>query len=221
MKYKKLPNELFDYYSITSHFMLLKLSEYELLDDKTNVLSVGCRLNQILPISHFFNVVNHLTTIPIDGMGKLEDIVGKTNIKINVGDFFQIEKNAFANHQAVLSQATIHCMADTRYRNNKTNYSKMETSRPYMFAKKLKEVCPDVKACIVSVAVAEKDNFAENASILSQKKFIQSFLKSGFHLDSEFYQDIYSGELSMEFPIEHIGDIPYVIGNFSFIRDDA
>jgi len=169
--------EKFDYYSMTSHFILNNTTQ------DSNVLSVGCRLNQLLPMTHYYKNIIHVTTIPIQNLDNIDKILPINNLSVVIGDFFKLDDNSFPSVDTLISQATIHCMADSRYNNE---FKKSEPA-PYRFAKKLVKICPNIKIAAVSIAVNREENIEDNYTWLNENKFLSSFEEAGFECNSRFY----------------------------------
>ena len=139
------------------------------------------------------------------------------------GDFFERSaEELYMNEVKVcISHAAIHCMNDTRYGNKG-----QKKGRPYLFAGKLCELCPNVQHVIVSVPVNEKEHMADNATWLSDRKFIKSFTDHGFVLKNTAYdkhclpENEYSqsDRITKEFPSDYCKSHPYVAGNYYFFR---
>lgn len=205
--------EYFDYYSMTSHFILKNTTQ------DSNVLSVGCRLNQLLPMSHFYKNIIHVTSVPIQDLDNIEDVLPISNLRIIIGDFFNLDYNLFPSVDTLISQATIHCMSDSRYFNE---FRKSEPA-PYRFARKLIEICPNIKRAAVSIAVNREENIEDNYTWLNEKKFLASFEKAGFECIDRFYDINKPGggiRFSLMFPDNYATRHSYIIGNYFFIRKE-
>ena len=214
--------ENYGYYSATTMFMHRKMKEIW-GEEKINLLSVGGRVAYVVPMIPFCTNLLHLSMIPMEEKDELKNICDNCNINQMVGDFFEFRSTEeFKRINVLVSHATIHCMNDTRYGNDVSN----REFKSYLFAKKLVELCPNIKYAIVSVPVNLEEAIVNNSTHLSDRKFIKSFEDEGFRLESCLYDkkclsenEYECGErFSKEFPIDYGRQHQYVVGNYCFVR---
>jgi hypothetical protein len=82
-----------------------------------------------------------------------------------------------------------------------------------------------VKYVIASVDVAKEDHLVDNNAVLSDDKFINSFLEQGFHLEKKLYdkfrtmdEDYHGKRFSSEYPEEYCNDGKKIVATYIFSR---
>lgn len=182
-RHGSINRESYDDYSATTAAVVDGLIHAGL--SEWNILSVGGCIRHIVPLLPMFNKFVHSTMIPIEDKDDIKDLLNQVDVIEYNGDFFEIDDNNkdLENINVVISHETIHCMNDTRYHNSSDGI----ISRPYLFADKVCRLCPCVKNIFVSVNVAKEEQLLNNATVLSEKKFIESFEKEGFSVKKAVY----------------------------------
>lgn len=227
--------ESFSYYGFSTFFMIDCIKEIRDFG-KLSVLSVGCRVEQLIGILPLFDKCLHNTMIGMEDIGEIQRIESGTDLNEIVGDFFALNRSDILpflpyNIDVVLSQATIHCMSDSRYNNSKSMDQWGGLERPYSFAKKLKLLIPNPQfAVIFSCAVSKEESLTDNSSWLNNQKLIDSFLAEGFTLKKHCFDKNQLVDtscrggtkaksvprISETLPLEYLESHDYVIGNYYF-----
>ena len=123
--------------------------------------------------------------VPIEDFEEINLLYTHDKIVERLGDFYELnnEMESMDEVEILISHATIHCMGDTRYGNT----NERQNDRIYGFAQFVAGLCKNLKHIIVSVPVNERENLANNASWLNDKKFINSFEENGYKLKKAIY----------------------------------
>lgn len=212
--------EHLDHYANTSLYMLDTLMRLGPLA-QMKLLSLGCRTSHVGDYLALFQAVYHNTTVPtylqVSGAGAGGDL------QLLEGDFFELPR---LDVDAVTSHATIHCYSDTRYGNP---FSASER-RPYLVARKLREILPARPTpIVVSVAVNRDEHFADELTHVSHEKFVESFVREGFGLQGHYFDYLSGGwpfsdsnllperRRSPTLPESSAADWHYVEGTYFFL----
>lgn len=215
--------EFIDYWGNTSLFALEVIQRHGRLNEM-RLLSVGNRMAHLADYVALFRKVYHSTTLktmlPFDNGSFGKDIT------VLDGDFFQLGK---LDVDCVISQASIHCLNDSRYGNEA---SKAGWRRPYQAAQKLREIIGDKSMpVVVSIGVHRTESWIDDNARLSHDKFLESFIGAGFSLQEHFFDYCCYGmpqlpeyfephyRRSKELPTNEQapGEYNYVIGNYYFV----
>lgn len=214
-----ISREIYDDYCFTSAFMLYELDRTGVDLSKTHCLSIGCRIGNLIGFIPLFKSMIHCSIIPMEEREDALKILQGKICEEFTGDFFTLSGNEkFKLIDVALSHVAIHCMDDTRYGNRGGN-----VDRPYKFAGRLKELCPNAKHIIVSVPVNVEGSDKENNIVLSNQKFIDSFINEGYMLDCVVYDKatlereyVQGTRLTRAFPEEYLKNHLCVVGNYHF-----
>jgi hypothetical protein len=214
-------NEYVDYYGNTSLFALetfRKFGSYE----KMNLLSLGTRMAHLIDYIAVFKHVYHNSMVPINLPVVFDE--RRSNFSVLKRDFFDLSP---LQVDCVISQATIHCLNDTRYQNASSLESR---EKPYQVAARLKEIIGNRKIpIIISIAVHNNEDLSDGNAHLGHSKFVESFARAGFSLEECFFDFLCNGiPLKMEYfepryrradvlPIDAAKSHEYVIGNYLFL----
>jgi hypothetical protein len=215
--------EFIDFYGNTSLFALEVIQRHGALHEK-RLLSLGNRMSHLADYVALFGTVYHSTWLktflPVPPNGS------SGNLVVLEGDFFELNPTDI---DCVISQASIHCLNDSRYGNEGTGSG---WQRPYQAAAKLRQIIGDKSIpVVVSIAVHRNESLIDDNARLEHEKFVQSFLNAGFSLQEYFFDYLCYGmpqrteylgvqyRRARSLPTEEqaASEYNYVIGNYYFL----
>lgn len=215
--------EFIDFYGNTSLFALEVMQRHGTLN-QMRLLSLGNRMSHLADYVAVFGTVYHSTLLktlfPIATTGPSRNLV------VLEEDFFQLTPLPV---DCVISQASIHCLNDSRYGNpaNKAGWR-----RPYQAAKKLREIIGERSIpIVVSIAVHRKESMIDDNARLSHEEFVESFRDAGFSLRehffdywchgmpqrAEYFKEQYRRATELPKDEQAPSEYNYVIGNYYFV----
>lgn len=222
--------ERFDYYALSTAFMLDCIKKSNRDFSQLSILSVGCRAGYLVGILPIFDKVLHSTMVGLEGVEEISTLNPEINLHQVVGDFFELTPGDISplskGIDVILSHATIHCMADSRYDNDQANDQWGGRERPYSFARKVRSLTDARVAVIFSCAVSNEERLVDDAGWLSHQKLTDSFIAEDFTLKRVLFdkqcgrfhsQDPNNGpRVVEELPLDYLKSHNYVIGNYYF-----
>jgi len=188
------------------------------------LLSLGNRMSHLADYLALFGTVYHSTWLKTYFPVPSGENSG--NIVLLERDFFELDP---IDLDCVISQASIHCLNDSRYGNTGTGPG---WQRPYQAAAKLRHIIGDrAIPVVVSIAVHRTESLIDDNARLAHEKFVQSFLDAGFSLQQYFFDYLCYGmpqrteyldvkyRRSRDLPTEAQApsEYNYVIGNYYFL----
>jgi|GEM_PF-3664402 len=215
--------EFIDFYANTSLFALEVIQRHGSLHKK-RLLSLGNRMSHLADYVAVFGTVYHSTWLRT--YFPVPPNASPGNLVLLEGDFFELNP---MDIDCVISQASIHCLNDSRYGNEGSGRG---WQRPYQAAAKLRQIIGDRSIpVVVSIAVHRNESLIDDNARLEHDKFVQSFLDAGFSLQEYFFDYLCYG---MPQRTEYLGvqfrrardlptdeqaasDFSYVIGNYYFL----
>src|SRR5687768_16073520 len=166
--------EFIDFYANTSLFALEVIQRHGSLHEK-RLLSLGNRMSHLADYVALFRTVYHSTWLRT--YFPVSPNASPGNLVLLEGDFFELNP---MDIDCVISQASIHCLNDTRYGNEGSGRG---WQRPYQAAAKLRQIIGDKSIpVVVSIAVHQNESLIDDNARLEHDKFVQSFLNEGFSL---------------------------------------
>jgi len=211
--------EFIDFYGNTSLFALEVMQRHGTLH-QMRLFSLGNRMSHLADYVAVFGTVYHCTLLKT-----LFPVANTRNLVLLEEDFFELTQLPL---DCVISQASIHCLNDSRYGNQA---NKAGWQRPYQAARKLREIIGDRSIpIVVSIAVHRKESWIDDNARLGHEKFIESFRGAGFSLREHFFDYCCSGmpkrpeyfepqyRRATELPTDEQApsEYNYVIGNYYF-----
>lgn len=211
--------EFIDFYGNTSLFALEVMQRHGSLN-QMRLFSLGNRMSHLADYVAVFGTVYHCTLLKT-----LFPAAATRNLVVLEEDFFELTQLPL---DCVISQASIHCLNDSRYGNQA---NKAGWQRPYQAAKKLREIIGERSIpIVVSIAVHRKESWIDDNARLSHEKFVASFRSAGFSLREHFFDYCCSGmpqrpeyfeeqyRRATELPTDEQApsEYNYVIGNYYF-----
>jgi len=215
--------EYVDFYGNTSLFALEVLRQRGPLGEM-RLLSLGNKMAHLADYLALFGTIYHntmiQTVVPVSPQQSLAELI------LLREDFFGLPPLQI---DCVISQASIHCLNDTRYGNAGSTDG---WQKPYQAADKLREVIGSKSIpVIVSIAAHHAESFIDDNARLGHKKFVSSFTEAGFTLQEHFFDYLCYG---MPFRPEYLevgyrrarnlpaeeqaaSEYNYVIGNYYFL----
>lgn len=215
--------EFIDFWSNTSLFALEVLQKHGPLK-QMRLLSLGARMANLADYIGLFGTVYHNTTLKTVFPVALDR--SPSQLILLRGDFFDLPA---MDVDCIISQATIHCLNDSRYGNQATRIARQ---RPYQAAAKLRQIIGERSIpVVVSIAVHRTEALIDDNARLAHEKFVQSFLSAGFSLQEYFFDYFCFGmpQLTQYLDVRYrrAKDLPtdeqasseynYVIGNYYFL----
>jgi hypothetical protein len=212
--------EIADHYANTSLYFLELLAKRGALCDM-RVLSLGSRVSHITDYVGLFRTLYHNTTVPTYLPMDESELSGR--FVLLERDFFELPP---LEVDAVISQAAIHCLSDSRYGNQPS----LNERRPYAVGRKLRQILPlRPVPIVVSVAVNRDEYLLDTLTHLSHDAFIESFTSEGFALQDSYF-DYLSGGWPLEeeyqkpqyrrhpfLPVSSVAQWHYVQGTYFFL----
>ena len=215
--------EFVDFYANTSLYALQVLQTHGNLKEMT-LLSLGNRMSHLADYLALFKKVYLCTQL--DTLIPMRADACPAELVELKGDFFDLPP---LNIDCFISQASIHCLNDTRYGNLEVNGG---WQRPYQAAAKLRQIIGQKPVpIIVSIAVANSESLIDDNARLDHNKFIESFVNAGFTLQEFFFDYLCYGlptrpqyfevqyRRAKELPPQEDlpGEYNYVIGTYYFL----
>ncbi len=215
--------EFIDFYGNTSLFALEVMQRHGKLKEM-RLFSLGNRVAHMVDYVAVFGTVYHSTLLktffptPTTGPSR--------NLVLLEKDFFELTPLPL---DCVISQASIHCLNDSRYGNQA---DKAGWRRPYQAARKLREIIGERSIpVVVSIAVHRTESFIDDNARLSHDKFLECFRGAGFSLQEHFFDYCCYGmpqrteyletryRRATELPTDEQApsEYNYVIGNYYFV----
>lgn len=215
--------EFIDFYGNTSLFALEVMQRHGKLNEMS-LLSLGNRMAHLADYVAVFGTVYHCTLLktlfPVTTNGRSRNLV------VLQEDFFELTTLSV---DCVISQASIHCLNDSRYGNQADTPG---WQRPYQAAKKLRQTIGNRSIpIVVSIAVHRKESMIDDNARLSHEKFVESFLSAGFSLQeyffdyccygmpqrAEYFEEPYRRAKELPTDADAASEYNYVIGNYYFL----
>lgn len=215
--------EFIDFYGNTSLFALEVMQRHGKLNEM-RLFSLGNRMAHLADYVAVFGTVYHCTLLrtlfPAANNGFSRNLV------VLEKDFFELPPLSV---DCVISQASIHCLNDSRYGNQADSPG---WRRPYQAAKKLRQIIGDRSIpVVVSIAVHRTESMIDDNARLSHEKFVESFRVASFSLQDHFFDFCCYGmpqraeyleqrfRRATELPTDEQapGEYNYVIGNYYFL----
>ena len=215
--------EFIDFYGNTSLFALDVIQRHGPLNEM-RLFSLGNKMAHLVDYVAVFGTVYHSTWLKT--FFPVPPHAGAGNLVVLEGDFFELNP---MDIDCVISQASIHCLNDSRYGNKGTGPG---WRRPYQAAEKLRQIIGNKSVpVVVSIAVHRSESLIDDNARLEHESFVQSFLNAGFSLQDYFFDYLCYGmpqrieyldvryRRAKELPTDEQApsDYNYVIGNYHFL----